>query len=221
MRVYIISFLCLLLYLPLAAQAAPTVITCLPGKNIISGKAPANTALLLHFDDQAVGGGTSDASGTYRIPLVIDASVRRGAYPVVVTVRETRRTVQELTCVVPDPNEPRTTLQPNAPTAQIPPTNTIQPDTAPSISVTQTNTTTIRATATIRSSPTSIPTITFKPTSTIDPSLNTGGVDQYDCDDFATWEDANAAYRANLPGDPNRLDQDNDGIPCEMLPGAP
>jgi hypothetical protein len=51
--------------------------------------------------------------------------------------------------------------------------------------------------------------------------LNTQGHDIYNCSDFATWEEANAVYEANLPGDPNRLDQDNDGIPCESLSGAP
>ncbi len=51
--------------------------------------------------------------------------------------------------------------------------------------------------------------------------LNTGGRNLYDCSDFGTWEEANAVYRANLPGDPNRLDTNHDGIPCDRLPGAP
>ena len=51
--------------------------------------------------------------------------------------------------------------------------------------------------------------------------INTGGRDLYNCVDFATWAAANAVYRANLPGDPNQLDEDSDGIPCEDLPGAP
>jgi hypothetical protein len=53
------------------------------------------------------------------------------------------------------------------------------------------------------------------------PDLNTHGADVYNCADFATWDEANAVYQANLPGDPNDLDRDNDGIPCESLPGAP
>jgi hypothetical protein len=53
------------------------------------------------------------------------------------------------------------------------------------------------------------------------PDLNTHGADVYNCSDFATWDEANAVYQANLPGDPNDLDRDNDGIPCESLPGAP
>ncbi len=53
------------------------------------------------------------------------------------------------------------------------------------------------------------------------PNLNTHGANVYNCSDFATWDEANAVYQANLPGDPNDLDRDNDGIPCESLPGAP
>jgi hypothetical protein len=53
------------------------------------------------------------------------------------------------------------------------------------------------------------------------PDLNTHGQNRYNCSDFATWDEANAVYQANLPGDPNDLDRDHDGIPCESLPGAP
>ena len=47
--------------------------------------------------------------------------------------------------------------------------------------------------------------------------LNTGGRDQYNCGDFATWAEANAVYQANLPSDPNRLDANDDGSPCDSL----
>lgn len=193
MRLYFIIFLSLFLLVPLVAQAAPpTVIACPPGRHTISGRAPAHTALLLSFDGQAVGGATSDASRAYRIPLVIDASVRRGAYPVAVTVRETRRTIQELTCVVPGLEE---TARPAAPNPAV---------TAAS-----------SATPTVASTPTA------QPNATPNPAYHTAGRDLYDCTDFSTWEEANQVYQANLPGDPNRLDNDNDGIPCESLPGAP
>jgi hypothetical protein len=39
----------------------------------------------------------------------------------------------------------------------------------------------------------------------------------YDCSDFATQEEAQEYL---LPGDPYRLDADNDGIACEDLPSA-
>jgi micrococcal nuclease len=37
-----------------------------------------------------------------------------------------------------------------------------------------------------------------------------------DCGDFATWEQAQAVLEA-FPGDPHRLDGDNDGVACESL----
>ena len=44
-----------------------------------------------------------------------------------------------------------------------------------------------------------------------------------DCNDFATWAEANDFFiQAGGPrSDPHRLDGDNNGIPCEALPGAP
>lgn len=42
-----------------------------------------------------------------------------------------------------------------------------------------------------------------------------------DCSDFATQADAQAAFVADGPGDPENLDADNDGIACENLsPGG-
>ena len=42
------------------------------------------------------------------------------------------------------------------------------------------------------------------------------------CGDFETWVEANEFFlRAGGPeSDPHRLDNDNDGIPCESLPGS-
>ena len=40
-----------------------------------------------------------------------------------------------------------------------------------------------------------------------------------DCSDFATQAEAQAVLVSN-PSDPNNLDQDNDGIACETLPGT-
>ena len=45
----------------------------------------------------------------------------------------------------------------------------------------------------------------------------TDGRNLWDCADFATWDDANEVYLANIPGDPNRLDIDGNGVPCESL----
>ena len=43
--------------------------------------------------------------------------------------------------------------------------------------------------------------------------------DDVNCDAFATRAEA-LAYLAQHPGDPDRLDADNDGIPCENLPAG-
>lgn len=72
---------------------------------------------------------------------------------------------------------------------------------------------------TLTSTPTSTPLPSSTPylTPTVDSALNTNGQDRYNCSDFDTWAEANAAYRANQPGDPNQLDDDGDGDPCESL----
>lgn len=38
-----------------------------------------------------------------------------------------------------------------------------------------------------------------------------------DCSDFRSWSEAQAFYESQGPGDPHRLDADNDGIACEAL----
>ena len=62
-------------------------------------------------------------------------------------------------------------------------------------------------------------TTTTGPTTTV-PS-NPG--DNVNCDDFSTWRAAQNYFDRYYPyyGDVARLDQDNDGIACETLPGAP
>lgn len=39
-----------------------------------------------------------------------------------------------------------------------------------------------------------------------------------DCSDFRSWAEAQEFYERSGPGDPHRLDADNDGIACEALP---
>jgi TolA-binding protein len=71
------------------------------------------------------------------------------------------------------------------------------------------------ATPTPRPSPTSEATATATPPPAV--QYVTDGRDRYNCSDFDSWEEAQAAYEANLPGDPNRIDIDRDGIACEAL----
>src|SRR5262249_52613696 len=42
-----------------------------------------------------------------------------------------------------------------------------------------------------------------------------------DCNDFASWSEAQAFYDANGGNNFNGLDSDEDGIACEALAGAP
>ncbi|WP_256391489.1 excalibur calcium-binding domain-containing protein [Natronoarchaeum rubrum] len=46
-----------------------------------------------------------------------------------------------------------------------------------------------------------------------------GEDEDYNCEDFETWEEANEVYE-DSPGE-HGLDGDGDGVPCETLPGAP
>ena len=61
------------------------------------------------------------------------------------------------------------------------------------------------------------------PEPTLEPELLFGkpivtqGADLWDCRDFLTWEQAMTVYQANLPDDPNLIDFDGNGIPCESL----
>ncbi|HEU4325396.1 MAG TPA: hypothetical protein VFS21_19790 [Roseiflexaceae bacterium] len=92
---------------------------------LISGEAPATTALLLRFAGRVVGGGTVAADGRYQLTLTVGAEPP-GRYPVVVARRSDGRALRTLTCVVPDGEALRTLRAASAvPTAtQIPPTST-------------------------------------------------------------------------------------------------
>ena len=49
--------------------------------------------------------------------------------------------------------------------------------------------------------------------------LSSGSSDDADkdCRDFGSWQEAQAFYEAAGPGDPHRLDGDNNGVACEAL----
>lgn len=120
----------------------------------------------------------------------------------------------------------------NQPTpTDIPPTNTALPSPTPE-PATATPEPTVAPTDVPTAEPSVTPAPTAKPKPTAKPApkplaapatsrLNTHGANVYNCGDFANYAEAYAVYKANLPGDPNDLDRDNDGIPCESLPGAP
>jgi hypothetical protein len=86
---------------PPTAQMIDGAVPCIPGTQIlVEGVGPRNTALLLYFGGQPVGGATSGADGSYSIPLRIGHE-RPAFYPVQVQVRGTRAVIREFTCLVP------------------------------------------------------------------------------------------------------------------------
>ena len=46
-----------------------------------------------------------------------------------------------------------------------------------------------------------------------------GDYDEYNCEDFETWEEAQEVYESygGIENDVHRLDRDKDGVPCEAL----
>lgn len=48
-------------------------------------------------------------------------------------------------------------------------------------------------------------------------SLGIGVAPDRDCRDFSSQQEAQKFFEANKPGDRHRLDEDNDGIACEVL----
>ena len=71
--------------------------------------------------------------------------------------------------------------------------------------------------------PTATPTSTFTPTPTRTPTPTSGpswncSGDRYNCSDFSSCAQVMSYWHA-CPGDPSRLDGDNDGVPCESLCG--
>jgi hypothetical protein len=75
------------------------------------------------------------------------------------------------------------------------------------------------------STPTVAPTIAPTPTATPFPLLFVCSHDYYNCDDFGTWQAAQEVFEYCAVWGPvediHGLDQDNDDIACESLPGFP
>jgi hypothetical protein len=78
------------------------VLICIPNSTtLIEGSAPPHTDLLISFAGHAVGGGTSGATGHYRLPLAVGAAPPDD-YPVQVTIRHSGKLVRALVCRVPE-----------------------------------------------------------------------------------------------------------------------
>jgi len=106
-----------------------------------------------------------------------------------------------------------------------PPTTTVPSTSAPATTTPPTTTTPPATTAPATTTPpaTAVPTTTAAPETTAAPSPPANPGDSKNCDSFSTYAEAKAWFDTYFPyyGDVARLDRDNDGEPCESLPGAP
>jgi hypothetical protein len=84
------------------AMPDATVLTCAPNSTtLIEGTAPPQTELLLAFAGRTVGGGTSNATGNYRLSLALGREPPDD-YPVQITIRHSGTLVRQLLCRVPE-----------------------------------------------------------------------------------------------------------------------
>lgn len=79
----------------------PTALICAPNETVyIAGTAPARAALLLYFNERAVGGGSAEPSGRFAIPLKVGEE-KAGQYTIEVRVRSSMQLVLQTQCTVP------------------------------------------------------------------------------------------------------------------------
>ena len=76
-------------------------IACLPDSTVfVEGNGPSYTAILIYFADKAVGGGTTNGVGHFKIPMKIGRE-KYGVYEVQARIRNSQRVVAKKTCIVP------------------------------------------------------------------------------------------------------------------------
>ena len=131
---------------------------------ILSGSGPALTAFLVSWNGQNVGGGTSDAAGSWRVPIKVNAA--QGMYPIDVRVRATQAVLGQMLCLVDLPlGAPATGT---AFVNNLPRTPSITPSITPTASDTPLPTAT--ATDTPLPNETDIPSPTLAPSDTDEPT---------------------------------------------------
>ncbi|OAN47469.1 hypothetical protein A6A03_10345 [Chloroflexus islandicus] len=179
--IVLLATLALASAIALAAQqvyAQPTPIAC-PRNQIVTlsgANAPPLQGLIVFFAGQPVGGGFSDAAGSWQIPLRTNEPP--GIYPVEVRVRASQQVIASLLCYVEVPLPAMATLVPtDTPVASQPDSQPSPTATATSIATvprpTQTPTPTTRGTSTPTPAAggTSTPTPTTRGTSTLTPTV--------------------------------------------------
>ncbi len=79
----------------------PAALICAPNETVyIAGTAPARAALLLYFNERAVGGSSAEPSGRFAIPLKVGEE-KAGQYTIEVRVRSSMQLVLQTECTVP------------------------------------------------------------------------------------------------------------------------
>jgi len=74
---------------------------CIVGEPFeITGRGPASTGLLLLFDKRPVGGGSTDASGRYRLVLRV-GNEQSGRHLISIRTRPANELIRQFTCIVP------------------------------------------------------------------------------------------------------------------------
>lgn len=97
--------------------ADPVPLACPNGQTVLlRGQAPPSEALLIVLNGRPVGGGVSDRSGAYSLPL--RANERPGAYSVEVRLRGSGAVVGRFTCLVDVPTDTTSNSTPTPPAAR-------------------------------------------------------------------------------------------------------
>jgi hypothetical protein len=100
---------------------------CVPGREIIiAGSGPSQAPLLAYFDlvpenqstrgEHAVGGGSTNQTGQFAIPLRIAPRTPPGIYTVTIRIRGTNEIVRQILCLVPDRSTPTPSPETDTPT---------------------------------------------------------------------------------------------------------
>lgn len=86
---------------PVALDDLRNAMICTRQERItIRGITDPHTLLLIRFDERVVGGGVSQASGSYTIPLFV-GDERRGIHRIEIIQRSTNKVLKRLSCTVP------------------------------------------------------------------------------------------------------------------------
>lgn len=97
-------FLTFVIGVAAAAVTDPTTLSCPNGQTVfLEGQSAPNEGLLIFLEKRAVGGGSANASGAWRLPLKV--SERPGIYRVEVQSRASRTVVGRFICYVDVPLE--------------------------------------------------------------------------------------------------------------------